>query len=391
MTDSQTDHLKKLPLHSEHERLGGRFGAFGEWYVPLYYTSVIEEHEHVRSKVGVFDISHMGEFFVRGKNARATINQWITNDAGKLFPGRAIYSPVCRPSGGIVDDVVVFEEDPENFLIVVNAANIDKDFAWFSAHLPSNVKLENKSPEIALFAVQGPESRPLIASLFDIDLSRISYYHFMKLSAKELGGSATYSGGDSSFGEVVLSETGYTGEEGFEIFCPIKSAAFFWKRLFEAGKKFDLKPIGFGARDTLRLESKYLLYGHDMNDETNPLEAGLGWTIGWSKEPFIGKQSLEAEKVRGVKKKLIGFELIGRGIAREGCSVQVNGKNVGHVTSGTFSPTLKKSIGLAYVSADCSQTGQSLDIEVRGKLQKAQIVKTPFYKRSKEAKKQETL
>ena len=369
MTDSNSSHLKKLPLHSEHERFGGRFGAFGEWYVPLYYTSVIEEHEQVRNKVGVFDISHMGEFFVRGKNSRAAINQWITNDAGKLFPGKALYSPVCRENGGIVDDVVIFEEDPENFLIVVNAANIDKDFAWFSAHLPKNVKLENKSSDIALFAVQGPESRPLVASLFDVDLSRISYYHFMKLN--------------SPFGEVVLSETGYTGEEGFELFCPIHNAGKLWHRLFEAGKNFDLKPIGFGARDTLRLESKFLLYGHDMNDETNPLEAGLNWTVGWSKDDFVGKKSLEAEKSRGVKKKLIGFELTERGIAREGCSIQVDGQAAGKVTSGTFSPTLKKSIGLAYVSTEFSQAGQPLEIEIRGKFQKASIVKTPFYKRLK--------
>lgn len=379
MTDSNSAPLKKLPLHSEHERFGGRFGAFGEWYVPLYYTSVIEEHEHVRNKVGVFDISHMGEFFVRGKSARVAINQWITNDAGKLFPGRAVYSPVCRENGGIVDDVVVFEEDPENFMIVVNAANIDKDFTWFSAHLPKGVALENRSDEIALFAVQGPESRSLIASLFDVDLNQISYYHFMKISAKQCGGSAEYFGGN----ELILSETGYTGEEGFEIFCPIKNAKQLWDRLFDAGKKFDLKPIGFGARDTLRLESKFLLYGHDMNDEINPLEAGLGWTIGWDKENFIGKQTLEAEKSRGVKKKLIGFELVDRGIAREGCSIQINGKVVGKVTSGTFSPTLKRSIGLGYVASEFSQVRQALNVEIRGKAQKAQIVKTPFYKRLK--------
>ncbi len=369
MSDSNPALLKKLPLHTEHERFGGKFGAFGEWYVPLYYTSVIEEHEQVRSKVGVFDISHMGEFFVRGKNARSVINQWIANDAGKLFPGRALYSPVCRENGGIVDDVVVFEEDPENFLIVVNAANIDKDFAWFSSHLPKDVKLENRSNEIALFAVQGPESRGLVASLFDVDLSSISYYHFIKLN--------------SPFGEIVLSETGYTGEEGFEIFCPIQNAPKLWQRLFEVGKQFDLKPIGFGARDTLRLESKFLLYGHDMNDETNPIEAGLNWTIGWDKDDFIGKKALDAVKAQGPKRKLIGFELTDRGIAREGCPILSNGKTVGKVTSGTFSPTLKKSIGLAYVSTEAAQAGQPIDIEIRGKLQKAQIVKTPFYKRLK--------
>lgn len=373
MTDPHSD-LKTLPLHSEHERLGGRFGAFGQWYVPLYYTSVLEEHEQVRSKVGIFDISHMGEFFVRGKDARRFINQCMTNDAGKLFPGRALYSPVCRENGGIVDDIVVFEEDPENFLMVVNAANIEKDFVWFSkqlAQFQNGVKLENKSDEFALFAIQGPRSRPLIAALLDIDPSSLSYYHFVKLN--------------SDFGELILSETGYTGEEGFEIFCPIGTAKALWKRIFEVGKNFDLKPIGFGARDTLRLESKFLLYGHDMNDETNPLEAGLGWTIGWSKENFNGKPFLETEKARGVKKKLIGFVLTGRGIARDGCSVLIDGKRVGQVTSGTFSPTLKQSIGLAYVPHEFSEIGRAIDIEIRGKLQAARVIKTPFYKRNKEA------
>ena len=374
MADPDLSHLKKLSLHSEHERTGGRFGAFGQWFVPLYYTSVIEEHEHVRNKVGIFDISHMGEFYVRGKAARSTINQWMTNDAGKLFPGRAIYSPVCRETGGIVDDIVVFEEDPENFLMVVNAANIDKDFAWFQSHLKGDATLENRSAEIALFAVQGPLSRALVSKFFGIDLNQISYYHFVKIN--------------SSYGRLVLSETGYTGEEGFEIFCPILNAKKLWMDLFKVGKEFDLKPIGFGARDTLRLESKFLLYGHDMNDETSPLEAGLGWTIGWSKENFIGKQALETERARGSKRKLMGFELLDRGIAREESPVYLNGKQIGKVTSGTFSPTLKQSIGLAYISAEFAQIGQDLEIEVRNKSHKARLVKTPFYKRLKSVSKE---
>ena len=385
MEDSNISNLKKLPLHLEHERAGGRFGAFGEWYVPLYFTSVIEEHDQVRNKVGIFDISHMGEFYVRGKDARQVINQWITNDAGKLFPGRAIYSPVCRENGGIVDDVVVFEETPENFLIVVNAANIDKDFAWFSAKggcasgakstkFENGVILENRSAEIALFAVQGPLSRQLISKFFEIDLSRLSYYHFIKIN--------------TSYGELVLSETGYTGEEGFEIFCPTSTAQKLWSDLFKVGKEFDLKPIGFGARDTLRLESKFLLYGHDMNDDTNPVEAGLNWTIGWTKDNFIGKSALDAAKANGVKRKLVGFELMDRGIAREGSAIFANEKQIGKVTSGTFSPTLKQSIGLAYVSPEFAQVGQELEIEIRNKKYKARLVKTPFYKRLKSVSKE---
>lgn len=365
--------LKKLPLHSEHERLGGRFGAFGEWYVPLYYTSVLEEHEVIRTGVGVFDISHMGEFFVYGKDAREVVNRWITNDVTKLSPGGALYSPVCREGGGMVDDVVVMEEDPERFLIVVNAANIAKDWDWFKSRLKGEASLENASDRIALLAIQGPKSRALVAKLFGVDLSALSYYHFVKF--------------DSPFGGILLSETGYTGEEGFEVFCPVKNVLSLWNHLVEVGKPFGLKPIGFGARDTLRLESRFLLYGHDMTDETTPLEAGLGWTVGWEKDDFIGKQALEDQRKSGIKRRLIGFELAERGIAREGYAVLVNGQKVGKVTSGTFSPTLKKNIGLAYVAVESAQIGQAIEIEIRGESKKAKIVKTPFYKRGKEVKK----
>ncbi|MBI4000138.1 MAG: glycine cleavage system aminomethyltransferase GcvT [Candidatus Omnitrophica bacterium] len=361
--------LKHLPLHSEHERLGARFGAFGEWYVPLYYTSVIEEHETARTGVGVFDISHMGEFFVYGKGARELVNRWITNDVVKLLPGCALYSPVCRDDGGIVDDVVVMQENPEHYLIVVNAANIEKDWNWFQSHLKGEVSLENASDRIALLAIQGPKSRALVGKLFNVDLSAISYYHFVKFN--------------SPFGGILLSETGYTGEEGFEIFCPAKNVLALWNHLMEIGKPFELKPIGFGARDTLRLESRFLLYGHDMTDDTTPLEAGLGWTIGWEKDDFIGKQALEDQRKSGMKRRLIGFELTERGIAREGCAVSINQEKVGQVTSGTFSPTLKKNIGLAYLAVQYAQVGQAIDIEIRGESKKAKIVKTPFYKREK--------
>jgi aminomethyltransferase len=381
MADSAqgTSHLKKLPLHSEHERFGARFGTFGEWYVPLYYTSVIEEHETVRKGVGVFDISHMGEFYVRGKDARSIINHWITNDVAKLTPGRALYSPVCRDNGGIVDDVVVMEIGPEEYLIVVNAANIEKDFEWFSANMrggcASGAKsycetvLENESDETALLAVQGPKSKTVVSELFNIDLTKISYYHFMKF--------------DSAFGPILLSETGYTGEEGYEIFSSIDQALPIWKRLMAVGEKVKLKPIGFGARDTLRLELRFLLYGHDMTDETTPLEAGLDWTVAWNKKDFIGKNALQDQRRQGISRKLIGFQIEGRGIAREGCVVCVEGRSVGEVTSGTYSPTIKKSIGLAYVASQYSKVGQTIDIEIRNQFHRAQIVKTPFYKRTK--------
>lgn len=365
---SEIAHLKRLPLHSEHERLGARFGAFGDWCVPLYYTSVIEEHETVRTGVGVFDISHMGEFFVRGRGARPLVNRWLTNDVAKLSPGRALYSPVCREDGGIIDDVVMFEEHPEQYLIVVNAANIEKDFAWFQGHSAGDVSLENASARMALLAVQGPRSRQLIGAVFDVDLTEISYYHFVKFS--------------SPFGEILLSETGYTGEEGFEVFCLVDQVSRLWRRLMETGNPMGLKPIGFGARDTLRLEARLLLYGHDMTDETTPLEAGLGWVVGWTKDDFIGKRALEAERARGSERKLIGFELDGRGIARPGCRLSLDRRPIGNVTSGTYSPTLRRSIGLAYIATEYADIGRTIDIEIRGKSAKARIVKTPFYKRT---------
>ena len=366
MTDSAQDlsHLKKLPLHSEHERFGARFGAFGEWFVPLYYTSVIEEHETVRNGVGVFDISHMGEFYVRGKDARSVINHWITNDMEKLVPGKALYSPVCRENGGIVDDVVVMEINPEEYLIVVNAANIEKDFDWFQSHLEGNARLENESDQTALLAIQGPKSRSVVSALLGVDLKAISYYHFVKF--------------DSAFGPILLSETGYTGEEGYEVFCGLNQAPALWKRLMAVGAPLGLKPVGFGARDTLRLESRFLLYGHDMTDETTPLEAGLIWTIGWNKNDFLGKKALEAQRKQGIVRKLAGFQVEGRGIAREGCAVMVHGRSIGSVTSGTYSPTIKKSIGLAYVAPQFAEPGQQIEIEIREKFHRAQIVKTPF-------------
>lgn len=361
-------HLKQLPLHSEHERAGAHFGAFGEWLVPIYFTSVMDEHLSVRTGVGVFDISHMGEFYVCGRPAKRQVNHWITNDLDKLVPAAALYSPACRPDGGIVDDIVAYEISPEEYLLVVNAANIRKDFSWFQDHITTSASLENRSEEIALFAVQGPLSPRLIQALFRIDLTSISYYHFLKLK--------------SDFGEIILSQTGYTGEVGFEIFLSAPRAQAFWARLFDVGTPLGLKPIGFGARDTLRLEARLPLYGHDLTEETTPLEAGLSWTVGWEKAEFIGRDALLRERAQGLKRKLIGFELQDRGIVREGCAVKVDHQKVGAVTSGTFSPTLKKSIGLAYVDVQHAAIGRPIEIEIRGKISKAVIVKTPFYKRS---------
>lgn len=364
-----TSKLKTLPIHAELVRMGAKLGAFGDWLVPLYFTSILEEHEQVRTGAGVFDISHMGEFLVRGPKAAEAVNLWIANDVCKLIDGQALYSPACRETGGIVDDVVVMRQGAEDYFMVVNAANIEKDFAWFQAHLPQGAVLEDVSAQTILFAVQGPKSEALMEQAFGIDLQAVSYYHFTHHS--------------SPFGEMLISRTGYTGEDGFEIFSPVDEAAGLWQYLFKVGKAFGLKPIGFGARDTLRLEARFNLYGHDMTDETTPLEAGIGWTVAWGKNDFIGKQALEAQKAAGVKRKLVGFEMVDRGIARDHARVFVDGKAAGQVTSGTFSPTLKKNIGLAYVPAEFTAVGQEIQIEIRDKRLQAKIVKTPFYKRTK--------
>ncbi|OGW82341.1 MAG: hypothetical protein A3G33_11600 [Omnitrophica bacterium RIFCSPLOWO2_12_FULL_44_17] len=365
----EVTNLKKLPLHKEHERLGARIGAFGSWLVPIQYTSIIEEHQAVRHSVGIFDISHMGEFFVSGANARRLVNQWITNDIEKLWPGRILYSPVCRENGGTVDDVLVYEMAVDRYLIVVNASNVEKDFAWFGSHRSLDVVLQDKSPETGMLSVQGPLSKDLVEKVFSRNLAGLAYYHFQAFQ--------------TDLGEIILSETGYTGEKGYEIFCPIHQVVTLWQRFFEHGAPMGLKPIGFGARDTLRLEAKMCLYGHELTDDITPLEAGLSWAIGWGKEDFIGFEALKRQREAGLKHKLVGFEIVGRGIAREGCVLKVNEDAVGRVTSGTYSPTLKKNIGLGLIAVPYSQVGQNIDVEVRGNLHPAKIIQTPFYKRQK--------
>jgi len=342
-------------------------GAFGAWLVPLYYTGIIEEHHTVRNGVGIFDISHMGEFYVRGKAAAEQVNTWITNDVGKMAIGQALYSPVCYPSGGVVDDLVVLKIGPEVFYLVVNAGNVEKDFDWFQSHLIKGATLENVSEETGLLAVQGPRSPDVVGAVLPVELKELSYYHFVEVN--------------SEFGELIVSETGYTGEKGYEIFCPMKNVRALWQRLFEKGKSFGLKAVGFGARDTLRLEAKMPLYGHDLTETATPLEAGLAWTVGWNKKDFIGKSVLETQRTKGIERKLIGFEMESRGIARQDCLIRSSGREVGKVTSGSFSPTLKKNIGLGYVSIECSAVGQELEIQIRDRWEKARIVKTPFYKR----------
>lgn len=358
---------KKLFIHDLHVEAKGHLGLFGEWEVPLYFTSILEEHEAVRTKAGLFDISHMGEFFVTGRQARGFLDYVLPRKMERLKEGKALYSPMLNEKGGIVDDLIVYQIHPEKFLLIVNAGNVEKDFNWLRTELPAGIELENRTDELFLFALQGPRALGIAKRLFNCDFEPLGYYHF--LSRK------------TAWGELLISRTGYTGEDGLEIMGEAERAADIWQALFEAGKPDGLKPAGFGARDTLRLEAAMLLYGQDLDDTTSPLEAGIGWAVDLDKENFTGKERLEREKKEGVSRKLAGFEMTERGIPRHGFEIRKGEKVLGSVASGSPAPTLKKNIGLAYVPAAEAAAGNELEIMIRERPVKAKIVKTPFYKR----------
>lgn len=335
--------------------------------MPVQYEGVNAEHEAVRNSVGVFDVSHMGEFYCEGPDAEALLQKITTNDVSKLVPGKAQYTCMPNEKGGIVDDLLIYKLAENRYLLVVNASNIDKDWNWINKHVSGDVKLSNASDDFALLAVQGPKASYALQSLTDTDLDSIKFYSFT------LGDFA----GEPN---VIISATGYTGAGGFELYVPAKSAEAVWNKVMESGAKVDIKPCGLAARDTLRLEMGYCLYGNDITDETSPLEAGLGWITKFSTD-FIAKDILEKQKEEGVGRKLVGLELIDKGIARKDYPViDLNGNKIGFVTSGTMSPTLKKAIAMAYVSKDFSSEGSEVFIEVRNKHLKARVVKFPFLK-----------
>lgn len=356
----------KTPLYPVHEKSGARIVDFHGWLMPIQYIGIVKEHQAVREQVGLFDISHMGEFFVRGKGALPFLQKIMTNDLAKAQPGQCVYSPMCLPNGGIVDDTVSYKMADDDFMIVVNAANVEKDFRWLEKNKFGDVTLENVSAQTALLALQGPKSGEVFHKLFGSDLEAIEYYHFQKM---ELEGVS-----------LTVSRTGYTGEKGVELFCLAEKAIWLWEKIMEAGEAFGIAPIGLGARDTLRLEVKFALYGNDISEETNPLEAGLGWTVALDKEDFIGKDALVSLKEKGLSKKLVGFQLDEPGVARHGFQVWNESHQIGEVTSGTVSPNLGKSIGLAYVEAPYAKIGSSIMVEVRQRKLKATVVKTPFVK-----------
>ncbi len=360
--------MKKLTLAAVHEALGAKMVDFAGFYMPVQYEGVNAEHETVRNGVGVFDVSHMGEFLLSGENALALIQKVTSNDASTLTIGRAQYSCLPNDKGGIVDDLLVYRIKEQQYLLVVNASNIEKDWNWITQHNDLGVDMRNLSNDYSLLAIQGPKAIQAMQSLTSIDLSTIKYYHF------EVG---PFAGVDY----VIISATGYTGSGGFEIYCKNTEVEQIWNEVFKAGAIFGIKPIGLAARDTLRLEMGYCLYGNDIDDTTSPIEAGLGWITKFN-TPFVNSAYLKNQKENGVTKKLVAFELIEKGVPRSDYDiVDTNGTVIGVVTSGTMSPSLKKGIGMGYVSINFSNIDTKIYIRIRNSDKEAIVVSLPFYKK----------
>jgi aminomethyltransferase len=357
--------LKKIALNDLHTKLGGKMVPFAGYNMPVRYSSDIEEHMAVRNAVGVFDVSHMGEFTIKGPQALDLIQRVTTNDASKLIDGQAQYSSLPNETGGLVDDLIVYKIKDNDYILVVNASNIEKDWNWISKFNTKGAEMKNISDELSLFAVQGPKAAATLQKLTKTDLSTIKYYHF---AIGELAGVQN----------VIISNTGYTGAGGFEIYVKNADAEKVWNKIFEAGKEFDIKPIGLGARDTLRLEMGFCLYGNDIDDTTSPLEAGLGWITKFTKD-FTNSSNFKKQKEAGVQKKLVGFKMIDRGIPRHDYVLKdANGNVIGKVTSGTMSPMLNIGIGLGYVTTEHASPGSEIFVDVRGKNLKAQVSKLPL-------------
>jgi aminomethyltransferase len=358
--------LRKTPLNEVEKELGGKMVDFGGWELPVQYSGILEEHEAVRTRAGLFDVSHMGELTVRGPQAVELLQKTTCNDVTKLEDGRAQYSGLLYPSAGFVDDILIYRNSADDYFVVVNASNTDKDFDWVKDIAKGmDVDVRNESADWAQLALQGPESERILQPLTDVNLPDIKYYRFAK--------------GNVDGSPALISRTGYTGEDGFEVYLAPNDAPRLMKTLVAAGAK----PCGLGARDTLRLEAKMALYGNDIDQTTTPIEADLAWIVKLEKGSFFGRDVLEREKTKGPARKLVGFEMIDRGIARHGYPVVEGGKEIGVVTSGTHSPTLKKAIGLAYLPLDKTAQGSEFTTLIRGKEVRARVVPTPFYKRAK--------
>lgn len=366
--------LKQTPLNAIHRQMGGRMVDFGGWDMPVQYPAgTIEEHLRTRTHAGLFDVSHMGEIDVKGADAIAFVNRLTSNDVTKLVDGQAQYSALTTPQGTVIDDLLVYRLAADHLLLVVNASTTDKDWEWIKSHQSGeSVDLNNVSADYCQIALQGPDAQSILQKLTDVALGDIKYYHF------------TYGSVDGVAG--IVSRTGYTGEDGFEVYAPSERGEQLWNKFLEVGQTgtaTGVLPCGLAARNTLRLEAGMALYGNDIDDTTTLLEANLGWICKLDKGDFTGREALARQKEEGVKRKLVGFEVTDRGIARDHQEVLVDGQRVGHVTSGSPAPFLKKNIGLAYVPIEYAAVGQQIQVDVRGRLVGAQVIKTPFYKRQK--------
>ncbi len=360
--------MKSTALTNKHISLGAKMVPFAGYNMPVSYSGLNEEHVTVRNHVGVFDVSHMGEFILKGPHALDLIQKVTSNDASVLVDGKAQYSCFPNKEGGIVDDLIVYRIDAQTYMLVVNASNIDKDWNWIKQNDTWNVDMKNISDNTSLLAVQGPDALKTLQKLTDVKLADIPYYSFVK---------GNFNGMDN----VVISNTGYTGAGGFELYFENQYAEKMWDAIFEAGKEFGIKPIGLGARDTLRLEMGFCLYGNDIDDATSPIEAGLGWITKFTKD-FINKGAIEQHKLQGVSKKLVGFEMIDRGIPRHDYEIaDSTGKIIGKVTSGTQSPSLNKAIGLGYVASEFSKPESEIFVMIRDKAVKARVSRVPFLKK----------
>ncbi len=358
--------MKKLAAHQQHVDLGAKMVPFAGYEMPVQYSGVIDEHLNVRDHCGIFDVSHMGEFFVRGEGALPLLQYVTSNDVAKLTPGKIQYSCFPNGKGGIVDDLLVYCLSATEYMLVVNASNIEKDWEWINKHNTFGAELENRSDSMSLFAVQGPRAVAALRGLTPLALHDLKYYTFAVSS---------FAGMEN----IIISATGYTGAGGFEIYLPNSEAARVWEEILASGSFVEIKPIGLAARDTLRLEMGFCLYGNDIDDRTSPIEAGLGWITKFSKD-FIDKELLHKQKIDGTNRKLVGFEMEDRGIPRKGYPLlNAEGERIGEVTSGTQSPSLNKAIGMGYVATTYDEPGDQIFLEVRGKALKATVVKLPFY------------
>jgi glycine cleavage system T protein (aminomethyltransferase) len=366
--------LKKTALNDIHRQLGGRMVEFGGWDMPVQYPAgTVSEHLRTRKHAGLFDVSHMGEIDVRGPDAISFVNRLASNDASKLVDGQAQYSALTTPEGTVIDDLLVYRFAEDHLLLVVNAGTTDKDWEWISSHHETeNVQLRNASAEFCQIALQGPDALSILQQITTVPLDEIKYYHFTEDKVDEV--------------PAIISRTGYTGEDGFEVYASPDKAEQLWNKILDVGKygeEYGVMPCGLAARNTLRLEAGMALYGHEIDETITLLEANLGWICKLNKGEFIGRERLEKQKQEGIKRKLIGFEVTDRGIARDGQDVLMDGQRVGQVTSGSPAPFLKKNIGMAYVPVELANEGRAFEIDVRGRMVGAQIVPLPFYKRPK--------